>query len=176
MKTSRHRPYHSTKRRALQACSGLLAALALLAPLPAHAERVGGQPPLPAVELKVGQVTVRAEIADDSNEQATGLMRVTRLGDNDGMLFVNEKPRQVAFWMRNTLIPLTIAYLGADGTIKELHDMVPRNEESVPSSTDDIAFVLEMNLHWFKINGIRIGDVITPVGTTWEKLTADAAP
>lgn len=161
----------------MQVPNTLVAILALFAcsALAVYGQRVGGQPALPIVELKLGEATVRAEIARSQQEQQVGLMHVTRLGDNDGMIFIKNPPSEVAFWMRNTLIPLTIAYVNKDGIIRELHDMKPRDETSVPSQSNDIAFVLEMNKHWFKMNGVRVGDQITPVGTSWQELAGSPA-
>lgn len=84
------------------------------------------QPRLPVAELTAGMHVIRAELAVTPAQQATGMMWRTEMQGNEGMLFVNEDDQVRCFWMKNTLIPLTIAYLTADGTIINLADMQPK--------------------------------------------------
>ncbi len=128
---------------------------------------------LPTITLKVGQAPrIQAEVARRPGEMAMGLMFRKSMGDNEGMLFVFERERRASFWMANTFIPLTIAYLDRDGVILELHDMKPHDTTPVLSKSDRVAFALEMNRGWFKLNGVKVGEKITPVNTTWARLRA----
>ncbi|MFM8715329.1 MAG: DUF192 domain-containing protein, partial [Spartobacteria bacterium] len=92
------------------------------------------QPELPITKLSIGGKTIRAEIADEEHERAAGLMFRKELAADAGMLFIMPQTGPVAFWMRNTELPLTIAYIGPNGAIMELHDLEPFNETPVPSS------------------------------------------
>jgi uncharacterized membrane protein (UPF0127 family) len=133
----------------------LLGAVTQSSPTRAQSE---AQPELPAVTLTIGNKTVRAEVADDDKERTTGLMFRKSLAPDTGMLFVMPQIAPVAFWMRNTEIPLTIAYIDPTGTILETHDLEPRNEKSVPSQFPNIAYALEMPRSWFSKNNIWCGE------------------
>lgn len=116
------------------------------------------QPELPTTQLSIGGKSIRAEIADEENERSTGLMFRKSLAPDSGMLFVMEQTAPVAFWMRNTELPLTIAYIAPNGMIMELHDLKPRDETPVPSRFPQIAFALEMPQGWFEKNNIWPGE------------------
>jgi uncharacterized membrane protein (UPF0127 family) len=140
-----------------------------------HAQTMEGKPQgkLATITLKVGKAPrIVAEVARRPGEVAMGLMFRKSLGDNEGMLFIFERERRASFWMANTLIPLTIAYLDREGTILELHDMKPLDITPVVSQSDRVAFALEMNRGWFKLNGVKVGEKITPINTTWARLKA----
>jgi uncharacterized membrane protein (UPF0127 family) len=108
------------------------------------------QPPLPTITLKAENGrTITAEVADENHERSAGLMFREKLAPDSGMLFVMPRPDRAAFWMKNTLIPLSIAYLDLQGTILEIHDMKPHNEKSVPSIFPTVAYALEMEQGWF---------------------------
>jgi uncharacterized membrane protein (UPF0127 family) len=119
------------------------------------------QPPLPITKLMLGTKTVRAETADDDTERSCGLMFRKSLGTDCGMLFVMPQIAPVAFWMRNTEIPLTIAYIDPAGTIMELHDLEPLNETTVRSEFSQIAYALEMPQGWFTKNNIWPGEHVS---------------
>ena len=119
------------------------------------------QPPLPVTKLTVGTKAVRAETADDDNERSSGLMFRKSLGTDCGMLFVMPQIAPVAFWMRNTEIPLSIAYIDPAGTIMELHDLEPLNETTVRSEFSQIAYALEMPQGWFTKNNIWPGEHVS---------------
>lgn len=119
------------------------------------------QPKLPTLKLYVGPKEIRAEIASKDVEIRTGMMHRTEMGENDGMLFVFPRSFRAAFYMRNTKVPLTGAYIDPDGVVLELHDMKPLDESSIEASTDRVQYVLEMNQGWFQKNGIGVGAVIT---------------
>lgn len=114
------------------------------------------QPKLPALKLLIGTpgVEVSAEMAISQQQIATGMMHRKSLGENEGMLFIFAEPKKAAFYMRNTIVPLTVAYLGSSGVIMELHDLEPKNETPVEAKSDLVRFVLEMPRGWFKKNGI----------------------
>jgi hypothetical protein len=118
---------------------------------------VKAQKELPTVELRSGAVTVVAELARTPEEQATGLMFRKSLADGRGMLFVYEDDRRLSFWMKNTLIPLSIAYLAADGTIREIYDMEPQSLKAV-GSIRSVRYALEVPQGWFARVGLAVGD------------------
>lgn len=117
-------------------------------------------PRLRVIALTIAGQTLEAEVAVTPEEQARGLMFRESLAENAGMLFVFEAPRRASFWMRNTRIPLSIAYLTADGTVAEIHELQPFNERAVASRSEDIAYALEVNQGWFRKHRIAPGDRI----------------
>lgn len=118
------------------------------------------QPKLPTLTLTLGGKTLTAEVADDPGEMEAGLMFRPELKDGEGMLFVLGAPRTASFWMRNTLIPLSIAYLNPAGLILEIHDLQPRNETPVPSRFPTISYAIEVPQGWFSRNGILPGTAV----------------
>lgn len=126
------------------------------------------QDQLPAVRLTIGQASVMAEIADDSAERSKGLMGRTELADGTGMLFVFFEPQAMSFWMHDTLIPLSIAYINGQGIIREIHDMKPKDETPVPSIFGDLMYALEVPQGWFQRNKILPGDRVTGLPPTNE--------
>lgn len=118
------------------------------------------QPPLPTIPLAIGSKTVTAEVADDPIKRMTGLMFRETLAPDSGMLFVMPRPDRASFYMKNTLIPLSIAYISPSGVILEIHDLQPKNEAPVPSIFKNIAYALEMQQGWFTENKILSGDRI----------------
>lgn len=76
------------------------------------------------------------------------------------MLFVFPVPHQAGFWMMNTPLPLSAAYIDADGTILEIHDLEPHNTNSVVAHSDQVQYVLEVNQGWFKRHNLATGTVI----------------
>ncbi len=115
---------------------------------------------LPSVALSIGGKAVKAEVADDAQERSTGLMFRDRLAPNAGMLFIMPKPERASFWMKNTILPLSVAYINPAGVIVEIHDLEPLDEKPVPSAFPNIAYALEMEQGWFSANGILAGDRI----------------
>jgi uncharacterized membrane protein (UPF0127 family) len=135
----------------------LMAVFLNAACLTSHAQ-TQAQPELPITKLSIGGKTIGAEIADEEHERAAGLMFRKELADDAGMLFIMPQTGPVAFWMRNTELPLTIAYIAPNGAIMELHDLEPFNERPVPSSFPHIAYALEMPRGWFTKNNIWPGE------------------
>jgi len=115
---------------------------------------------LPSVTLNVAGKAVTAEVADEPDERRSGLMFRDSLAADSGMLFVMPRPERAAFWMKNTTLPLSVAYINPGGVIVEIHDLEPLDEKPVPSSFPNIAYALEMKQGWFAENGILAGDRI----------------
>jgi len=97
------------------------------------------------------------ELAITEAQRAQGLMHRTSLNDGYGMLFIFERDQILSFWMKDTLIPLSIAYIAADGRILEIHNMEPRNLTPVISSRS-VRYALEVPQNWFTRMGINPGD------------------
>jgi uncharacterized protein len=105
------------------------------------------------------EVEVRVEIADSPEEQATGLMNRTALAEDRGMLFVFPGEEVRSFWMKNTLIPLSIAYMDSEGRIVDLQDMKPLDDEEPHYvSAEPAKYALEVNKGFFDENGVEVGD------------------
>jgi len=102
--------------------------------------------------MRINAETMRTDI-----ELLKGLMFRDSLPDDRGMLFVFEQPKAASFWMRNTKIPLSIAYLDSTGKILEIESMKPLDETVVPSVSDQVAYALEVNQGWFGRHGIAPG-------------------
>ena len=113
------------------------------------------------LKLYLGAETLDAELALSIKEISTGLMYRKEMDENRGMLFVYPYVSDVAFYMKNTYIPLSVAYIDPEGVIQEIYDMEPLNEESVPSKSDNIRYILEVNQGWFAKHGIEPGTLIT---------------
>jgi uncharacterized protein len=111
---------------------------------------------LPAITLNAGMHIVQAELAQTPDQRAIGLMFRKTMGANEGMLFAFEQPATQCFWMKNTLLPLDIAFLEADGTVVNIDAMKPQTLESHCSSKP-VPYVLEMNVGWFAKRGIKPG-------------------
>jgi len=132
--------------------------------------------PMAKVTLHVGKASLTTEIAASGAQQERGLMYVTKMPDNDGMIFLLPKVTTATFWMKNTLIPLSVAFIDKNGVILEIHDMKPGDptvrDSQLPrtrSESDQVAYALETNLHWFTLNGIKPGDKIDPAPSTLGK-------
>ena len=111
---------------------------------------------LPRVTLKAGMHLIQAQVAATPEQRATGLMHRTEMPTNEGMLFVFEQPAGQCFWMKNTLLPLTAAFVADDGTIVNLADMQPQSLDS-HCSAKPVRYVLEMHQGWFAKRGIGPG-------------------
>ena len=107
-----------------------------------------------------GEATLRVAIADDPLERAQGLMGVESLPEDDGMAFVYGTIDDGTFWMKNTLIPLSIAFVGDDDRIHTILDMSPCETSDCPQYAADAPYrlAIEANEGWFASNGIEVGD------------------
>lgn len=114
------------------------------------------QTDLPRVKLSAGMHLIDAQVAATIEQRSTGLMFRRDMPQSEGMLFVFEQAAVQCFWMKNTLLPLTAAFVANDGTIVNLADMKPRTTES-HCSKEPVRYVLEMNQGWFGKKGIKAG-------------------
>lgn len=106
--------------------------------------------------LHVGGRSIAVEVADTPQERALGLMGRAAMGADDGMLFVYPDEAQRSFWMKNTILPLSIAFVSQSGSIVHIADMEPLSERPVPSIHPTM-FAIEMNRGWFEANGVKVG-------------------
>jgi hypothetical protein len=136
-------------RLLLTICAAFMA-LAWLAPARAQA------PQLPTVQLSAGIHLVTAEFAASDAARTRGLMFRSSLPTNHGMLFLFEDRRLHCMWMRNTLIPLSVAFIEDDGTIVNIRDMQP-HDESRHCAAKPVRYALEMAQGWFAQKGIGPG-------------------
>lgn len=114
---------------------------------------------LPAIPLQINQTIIQAEVAQTESQRATGLMHRTYLAKDSGMLFVFEQAQPMCFWMKNTPLPLSIAFITEQGVISNIADMQPFSTESHCPITA-IKYALEMEQGWFAQQQIRAGDQV----------------
>ena len=118
------------------------------------------QTQLPRATLNAGMHLMQVQLAQNFEQRQMGLMWRKEMPQNEGMLFIFEQASVQCFWMRNTLIPLTAAFVADDGTIVNLTDMKPMSDES-HCSTKPVRLVLEMNQGWFAKRNIQAGYKLT---------------
>jgi uncharacterized membrane protein (UPF0127 family) len=121
--------------------------------------RTSAADPLLTYPLKIKGHTARVEIAATEEEKRTGLMYRRSLGENSGMLFVYENEGRWAMWMRNTYVPLSVAFIDRSGRILNIEDMQPLTEDS-HQAAGPAKYALEMNQGWFARRGIGKGDKV----------------
>lgn len=119
------------------------------------------QPKLKTLKLFLGKEVVTAELAMTPVQVGTGMMFRKSMPEEEGMLFIFANPHRTSFYMRNTTVPLTAAYIDPDGAILELVELNPLVETPVEAKSDNVQYVLEMNQGWFKRHNIAVGTVIT---------------
>ena len=130
----------------------LVAALAIAAPLAAAQP----QPKLPTLVLSAGIHVIQAEVANTDASRAQGLMFRKSLGANHGMLFVFPEAGPQCMWMRNTYVPLSVAFIDEAGVILNIADMKPQTEDS-HCAVRPARYALEMSQGWFAAKGIKPG-------------------
>jgi uncharacterized membrane protein (UPF0127 family) len=132
--------------------------IALAAALAACAAFAQDQPQmtLPRVKLNAGMHIIDAQVASTPDQRETGLMFRKEMPQQEGMLFVFEYPSQQCFWMKNTLLPLSVAFVHDDGTIANIEEMQAQTLDS-HCSVEPVRYVLEMNKGWFSKKGIKAG-------------------
>ena len=113
----------------------------------------------PVVQLSAGMHLIRAEVAADFATRMRGLMHRESMPQNAGMLFIFDEATQHCMWMKNTLIPLSVAFIDDQGAIINIEDMAPQTEKSHCSSKP-ARYALEMNRGWFAAKGIKPGSRI----------------
>jgi hypothetical protein len=114
------------------------------------------QPKLDTITLSAGMHNIRAEVARTPMQTQTGMMFRREMAQHEGMLFVFDSVERRCFWMKNTVLPLSIAFIADDGRVVSLADMQPQTEES-HCSAEPVRFALEMNQGWFAKRGIKPG-------------------
>ena len=111
---------------------------------------------LQRIQLTAGMHVIDAQVALTPEQRQIGLMQRKEMPQHEGMIFVFEQANQQCFWMKNTLLPLTAAFVADDGTIVNLADMKPETTDP-HCSTKPVRYVLEMNKGWFSKKGIKSG-------------------
>ena len=142
-------------RRAVSSLACMAALISMLASIDASAQD-GPQLNLQRVKLLAGINVIDAQLALTPEQRQIGLMLRKDMPQHEGMLFVFEQPAQQCFWMKNTLLPLTAAFVADDGTIVNLADMQPQTMDS-HCSAQPVRYVLEMNRGWFAKKAIKAG-------------------
>ncbi len=112
-----------------------------------------------ADEIKINDLLTNIEVASNPNDRRKGLMYRKSLSEDHGMFFVWEYRKRQCMWMRNTYIPLNVAYIDTKGKILEIYEMLPLSEDSI-CSKKRVKYALEVNLDWFKRNNVYVGDQI----------------
>jgi uncharacterized protein len=141
--------------------SSIILSLLITVTLGASAQE-GPQLNLQRIKLSAGMHQIDTQLAMTPIERQIGLMNRPTMPAHEGMLFVFEQPTKQCFWMKNTLLPLTAAFVADDGTIVNLEDMKPQTLES-HCSTKEVRYVLEMNQGWFAKRGIKAGSKLSGV-------------
>lgn len=134
---------------------GLFLTALWLASTPLMAQS-GPQMDLPRTKLNAGMHMLDVQLAATPEQRQIGLMWRKDMPQHEGMLFVFEQAATQCFWMRNTLIPLSAAFVGDDGTIVNIADMKPQSDDS-HCSDKPVRFVLEMNAGWFAKRQVKAG-------------------
>lgn len=130
------------------------------------------QEKLPTIKLFISDKVMTTEMALTGLQMQTGMMYRTNMDENAGMLFVFPYPHQASFWMKNTLIPLSAAYIDQEGIIQEIHDLQAQNTNAVVAAKANIQYVLETPLGWFRSNNVSTGALIrTESGSLKESFT-----
>jgi uncharacterized membrane protein (UPF0127 family) len=126
----------------------------------AAAFHAGAQQKFGTAQVKVGNHPLKVEVALTDPQRMQGLMHRERLGKNDGMLFIFDEPAYQSMWMKNTLIPLSVAFLDPDGVILNILDMEPHT--LTPNmSAGPARYAVETNKGWFAERGLKSGDRVT---------------
>lgn len=135
---------------------GAAAALALALCATTAPAQTGPQPKLQTITLTAGMHNIHAEVARTDEQRELGLMLRTEMAQPDGMLFVFDDAQLHCFWMKNTLLPLSIAFIADDGTVVNVADMQPQTTES-HCPMKPVRYALEMNQGWFAKRAIKGG-------------------
>ncbi|OMT08591.1 hypothetical protein AQ750_15315 [Burkholderia pseudomallei] len=135
------------------AASGMHAAFAQTTPLPPGAKQPSE---FPRVKLRAGMYVIDAAVAANDADREQGLMYRSRLAPNEGMLFVFNENAVHCFWMKNTLIPLSIAFIRADGTITDIDEMKAETTDNHCPRNNGV-YALEMSSGWFAAKGVKPG-------------------
>jgi hypothetical protein len=115
--------------------------------------------PMPLAELGAGMYRIEAEVAHTAQARQVGLMMRKTMAPQRGMVFVFEHDATHCMWMKNTFLPLSVAFVDAQGKVINIEDMQPQSEDNHCAAAP-ARFALEMNLGWFRERGIKAGDVL----------------
>lgn len=113
-----------------------------------------------AMPVKFGKHTLWVEVADEEGERQKGLMFRHEMGEDAGMIFVFDIPHKTSFWMKNTPLPLSIAYLDVEKKILNIEQMAPYDDRTYHFSNGDALYAVEAHQGWFEKRGIKAGDVV----------------
>jgi uncharacterized membrane protein (UPF0127 family) len=133
-----------------------MVAIINLAAAPASAQ-LG--PKFRVISLTAGIHVIKAEVAATDEERQQGLMFREKMAPNEGMVFMFEAPADVCMWMKNTLLPLSVAFIDESGKIANIEDMKPQTTEN-HCAKKQVRYALEMNRGWFRQKNIKPGGVI----------------
>ena len=147
--------FSKTRKGLVKALANTLALMTLVSPLYASAQEEA-QMNLQRIKLSAGMHLIDTQVALTPEQRQIGLMYRKEMPQHEGMIFVFELAAQQCFWMKNTRLPLTAAFVADDGTIVNLADMKPQTLDSHCSS-QPVRYVLEMNQGWFAKKGIKAG-------------------
>ncbi|HET7731527.1 MAG TPA: DUF192 domain-containing protein [Usitatibacter sp.] len=118
------------------------------------------EPAMRTTQLRIGKHTLRVEVAATDAQREKGLMFREKMGANDGMLFVFDEPAYHAMWMKNTPLPLSVAFVDREGVILNILDMEPHTLDAHASAGPSI-YAIETNKGWFASRGIKAGERVT---------------
>lgn len=165
----------SGRRKALYRRVAFLLFLGQLGPVAVLSRSTASEagPALMQLSLGTGRLTV--EVARTHEELSRGLMFRRSLGEDAGMLFLLPREGVASFWMANTTIPLSVAFLDRTGTVLEIHDLQPLDTRIVSSRSARVRFALEVNRGWFARHDVGAGRPVRPEGISWEQL-AEGGP
>ena len=160
MNTNRYELFSmSLKKIRFHSCNSLILIFILCFNIAACSAQKLAVQELPIERDGIEIASVKAEIARTQEDRNRGLMFRKKLPDGEGMLFIYERDEVMSFWMKNTVVPLSIAFIASDGRIIEIKDMYPHDENSVISSRS-VRFALEVPQGWFSRAGVQSGDVV----------------
>ena len=137
----------------------LIFSIAALLTLPSPFAAAQQPTKFPVATLTAGMHVIRAEVASTDAERQQGLMHRGKMGPNEGMVFLFHAPASVCMWMKNTLIPLSVAFIDEQGKIINIEDMQPQTTTS-HCAKKPVHYALEMNLGWFRQKNIKAGETI----------------
>ena len=136
--------------------------ISLVATLTMVFANASAQYEVPQIELTAGMYRIEAEVMATPERRATGLMRRAEMPQQHGMLFVFPQEQRHCMWMKNTLLPLSVAFLDRTGKIINVEDMQPQSENN-HCAAGDARYALEMNIGWFKTRGLSRGAQVVGV-------------
>ncbi|QSR84305.1 DUF192 domain-containing protein [Methylacidimicrobium sp. B4] len=144
--------------------------LAQLGPVALLSRSTAAEAAAVPLRLSVGSGRLAVEVARTHEELSRGLMFRRSLDEDAGMLFLLPHEGVASFWMANTTIPLSVAFLDRTGAILEIHDLEPLDTRIVSSESARVRFALEVNRDWFARHAVRAGETVRLEGASWQQL------